>query len=64
MENIVNPGESEDIFSDKFKQKFDKIDMSITKLNALIKLLKRTIQNYSRTIKTKAIHLTKRLKNC
>jgi type I restriction enzyme R subunit len=62
IENIVNAGDAEDIFSEEFKKQMDEIKMPITKFNALMKLLKRVIREYSRTNKIKAIQFDERLK--
>jgi type I restriction enzyme R subunit len=62
IENIVNAGDAEDLFSEEFKKQMDEIKMPITKFNALMKLLKRVIKEYGRTNKIKAIQFDERLK--
>jgi type I restriction enzyme R subunit len=62
IENIVNAKEPEDLFSDEFMKQLEKIDLPISKFNALLKLLKKAISNYGRINKVKAIEFDKRLK--
>ncbi|MCL2290723.1 MAG: HsdR family type I site-specific deoxyribonuclease [Bacteroidetes bacterium] len=54
VENIVNATDAEDIFSEEFEKKLDDIKMPMTKFNALLKLLKKSIGDYRRKNKTKA----------
>ena len=62
IENIVNAGEPEDIFSDDFQKQLDGIKLPITKFNALLKLLKKAIIGYGKVNKVKAIEFDERLK--
>ncbi|MCL2139572.1 MAG: DUF3387 domain-containing protein, partial [Treponema sp.] len=62
IENIVNHKEGDDIFGEDFRRQLDKIDMPITKFNALLKLLKKAISDYGKTNKVKAIVFDERLK--
>jgi type I restriction enzyme R subunit len=68
VEDIVSSangeaGEVEDIFSDDFAKKLKAIKLPITKFNALLKLLKKTISGYRRTNKIKAVQFDERLRN-
>ena len=49
VESILEDGEQEDIFSPEYFEKLDNIKMPATKLELLIKLLKKQIKEYSRT---------------
>ncbi|MCL2721383.1 MAG: HsdR family type I site-specific deoxyribonuclease [Treponema sp.] len=62
IENIVNHKTGDDIFGDDFKKQLSKINMPITKFNALLQLLKRAISAYGKTNKVKAIVFDERLK--
>jgi len=62
IENIVNAGKPEDLFSEDFMKQLDEINLPISKFNALLKLLRKTISGYSHVNKVKAIDFDKRLK--
>ena len=62
IENIVNAGEPEDLFSDEFMKQLEEIDLPITKFNALLKLLRKAISGYGKVNKVKAIEFDKRLR--
>ena len=62
IENIVNASEPEDLFSEDFMEQLDKIDLPISKFNALLKLLRKAISGYGKVNKVKAIEFDKRLK--
>jgi type I restriction enzyme R subunit len=62
IENIVNAEEPEDLFSEEFMKEIDETKLPITKFNALLKLLKKAISEYSKVNKVKAIEFDKRLK--
>jgi type I restriction enzyme R subunit len=62
IENIVNAGEPEDLFSDNFMKQLDEINLPITKFNALLKLLRKAISGYGKINKVKAIEFDKRLR--
>jgi type I restriction enzyme R subunit len=62
IENIVNAGKPEDLFSDEFMKQLDEIDLPITKFNALLKLLRKAISGYGKVNKVKAIEFDKRLR--
>lgn len=62
IENIVNANDSEDIFGDNFIKEVEKIKSPISKFNALLKLLKRSVNQYMKTNKTKALEFDERLK--
>jgi type I restriction enzyme R subunit len=62
IENIVNAGEAEDIFSDKIQAEALGAKLPITKFNALLKLLRKAISSYGKKNKVKAIEFDERLK--
>ena len=62
IENIVNAGKPEDLFSDEFIKQLDEINLPISKFNALLKLLRKAISGYGKVNKVKAIEFDKRLK--
>lgn len=62
IENIVDEHKSVDLFSDDFLDELSKVNLPITKFNALLKLLKKSIAAYGRTNKVKAIEFDERLK--
>jgi len=62
IENIVNADEPEDLFSDEMKEQLDKIDLPISKFNALLKLLRSAVTGYSRINKVKAAQFDELLK--
>ena len=62
IENIVDEHKSIDLFSDDFLDELNKVNLPITKFNALLKLLRKAITSYGRTNKVKAIEFDKRLK--
>ena len=63
IENIVNAGKPEDLFSEDFMKQLDEINLPITKFNALLKLLRNAISTYGKVNKVKAIEFDKRLKD-
>ena len=62
IENIVNAGKPEDLFSDEFLKQLDKVNLPISKFNALLKLLRKVISGYGKVNKIKAIEFDKRLR--
>lgn len=62
VENIINIAKTEDMFSEDFQKQLDKIDLPISKFNALLKLLKKAISKYGNTNKVKAVDFDERLK--
>lgn len=62
IENIVNAGEPEDLFSEEFMKQMDEVNLPISKFNALLKLLRKAISGYGKVNKVKAIEFDKRLK--
>jgi type I restriction enzyme R subunit len=62
IENIVNAGEPEDLFSEEFMKQLDEVNLPISKFNALLKLLRKAISGYGKINKVKAIEFDKRLK--
>ena len=60
VEDIVN-NEKQDLFDESFVEELDQLDMPITKFNALLKLLRRAIDQYGQTNQVKAIEFSKRL---
>lgn len=63
IENIFKQDNSIDLFSDKFIHQLDEIKMPITKFNALLKIIRKDIKEYSRTNKIKAKEFDERLKD-
>ena len=63
VENIVDEHKSVDFFSDEFLAELNAVKMPITKFNALLKLLKKSISSYGRTNKVKAQEFDERLRN-
>ena len=63
VENIVNADEPEDLFGDELTKQLASVDMPISKFNALIKLLRRSITVYVQVNKIKAIEFDKRLRD-
>ena len=61
VENIFDDNETIDIFSDATLAQLDKVKLPVTKLNALLKLLKKAINDYGKTNKVKAIDFSARL---
>lgn len=61
IENIVNENKSIDIFSKNFIAQLAKVKMPITKFNALLKLVRKTIGDYRHENKIKAVEFDKRL---
>ncbi len=62
IENIVNAGKPEDLFSEEFMKQLDEVNLPISKFNALLKLLRKAISGYGKVNKVKAIEFDKRLK--
>ncbi len=62
IENIVNAGKPEDLFSEEFLKQLDKVNLPISKFNALLKLLRKVISGYGKVNKIKAIEFDKRLR--
>ncbi|MGM1032750.1 MAG: type I restriction endonuclease subunit R [Bacillota bacterium] len=62
IENIVNADKPEDVLGDEFQKQLDKIELPISKFNALLKLLRKAISGYGRTNKVKGIVFDERLK--
>ena len=52
VEDIVNKG-TDELFGEEFQKQVDEIDMPISKFNALLKLLRKTISKYGEIIKLK-----------
>lgn len=62
VENIINVDKTEDMFSEDFLKQLDKIDLPISKFNALLKLLRKAISQYGKVNKLKSIDFDERLK--
>lgn len=62
IENIVNESDAEDIYNEKFQKQLKEINLPVSKFNALIKLLRKSIAQYGKTNKVKAITFDERLK--
>ncbi len=62
IENIVDEEKSIDLYSEKFINQLDEIDLPISKFNALLRLLRKAINEYGRTNKVKSIEFNERLR--
>jgi type I restriction enzyme R subunit len=62
IENIVNSDKPEDLFGNEFMKQLDKINLPITKFNALLKLLRKAVSGYGHVNKVKEIIFNERLK--
>lgn len=62
VENIVDADETVDLFSEEFQNQLKSVKLPISKFNALLKILKKAITEYSHTNKIKAIEFDERLK--
>lgn len=64
IENIIGgePTSPKDIFGDEFQKEALGVKLPITKFNALIKLLKKSIKSYGKKNKIKALEFDERLK--
>lgn len=60
VEDIINSN-TEELFDDKFLDELDSLDMPITKFNALLKLLRRAIDQYGKVNQVKAVEFSERL---
>lgn len=60
VEDIVN-NEKQDLFDERFVEELNQMKLPITKFNALLKLLKRAIDQYGQTNQVKSIEFSKRL---
>lgn len=60
VEDIIN-NEKQELFDDSFLEELDELDMPITKFNALLKLLRRAIDQYGQTNQVKAVEFSERL---
>ena len=60
VEDIINSSK-EELFDDKFLEELDSLDMPITKFNALLKLLRRAIDQYGKVNQVKAVEFSERL---
>lgn len=62
VENIINDEKSMDLYSEEFIKELNNTKLPITKFNALVKLLKKAINSYSKTNKVKSQEFSERLK--
>ena len=62
VENIINDNKSIDLFSDDFIKQMSNIKLPISKFNALLKLLKKTIKEYGKVNKVKSMDFEEKLK--
>lgn len=60
VEDIINSN-TEELFDDKFLEELDSLEMPITKFNALLKLLRRAIDQYGKVNQVKAVEFSERL---
>lgn len=63
VEDIVNAEDPEDLFGDDFEKQLASVNLPVTKFNALLQLLRKTIAGYGRINRVKAIVFNERLKN-
>ena len=62
IENVINSDKSIDFFSEDFSKELSKVKMPITKFNALLKLLRKTIREYGNENKVKSVAFDERLR--
>lgn len=62
VENIVDERKTIDLFSEDFINNLDQVKLPITKFNALLRLLRKAINDYGKTNKIKALEFSERLK--
>lgn len=62
VENVINASEAEGLYGEELALEIAEIDMPFTKFNALMMLLKKSISEYGKTNKIKAIEFDKRLR--
>lgn len=62
VENIIDADKSLDLFGDEALEELKKVELPITKYNALVLLLEKAIKEYRKTNKIKAVEFSKRLK--
>ena len=62
IENIINENKSVNLFGEDFSRELAKVKMPITKFNALLKLLRKTVHDYERENKIKSMEFDKRLR--
>lgn len=62
IENIVNDSGPEDLYGDEFVQQLNSIKLPISKFNVLLKLLRKSITNYGKVNKVKALEFDERLR--
>ncbi len=62
IENIVDEHVSVDLFSEDFLLELKKVDLPITKFNALLKLLKKAISAYGKINKIKSVEFHEKLR--
>lgn len=61
VESIIDEDKSMELFSEDFVQELKKIDLPITKFNALLMLVEKAIGDYKKTNKVKAMEFAERL---
>ena len=54
VESVLESGEQEDIFSPEYFEKLSDVKMPATKLELLVKMLKKQIREYGKTIQIEA----------
>ena len=62
IENIVNTSKSINLFDETFEKELSKIKMPITKFNALLKVLRKTIIEYEHENKVQSMEFDRRLR--
>lgn len=62
VEDIIDDNKTMDFFSEEFKKQLTSVKLPISKFNALIKLLKKSITEYGKVNKVKSLDFDERLK--
>ena len=62
IEDVIGGRKREDLFSDEFLAELRKVNMPVTRFNALLKLLRKAISDYGQTNKVKAMAFDEQLK--
>lgn len=62
VENIIDEQKTIDLFSEDFLEQLNQIKLPITKFNALLKLLRKAIDDYGKINKVKSLEFSERLK--
>ena len=63
VEHIINADKPEELFGEELTKQLEEIKAPITKFNALVRLLQKSIKDYGKSNKIKSIEFDKRLKD-